>query len=85
MQNKSTILINFLFILISLSFSLISSGKSENNIKKLDRIVAIVDQEVITEKELEEKLITVINNLKNQKVDLPPENTLKKQVIERMI
>jgi peptidyl-prolyl cis-trans isomerase SurA len=85
MQNKSTILINFLFILISLSFSLISSGKSENNIKKLDRIVAIVDKEVITEKELEEKLITVINNLKNQKVDLPPENTLKKQVIERMI
>ena len=85
MQNKSTILINFLFILISLSFSLISSGKSENNIKKLDRIVAIVDQEVITEKELEEKLITVINTLKNQKVDLPPENTLKKQVIERMI
>lgn len=85
MQNKSTILINFLFILISLSFSLISSGKSENNIKKLDRIVAIVDQEVITEKELEEKLITVINNLKNQKVDLPPENILKKQVIERMI
>jgi peptidyl-prolyl cis-trans isomerase SurA len=85
MQNKSTILINFLFILISLSFSLISSGKSENNIKKLDRIVAIVNQEVITEKELEEKLITVINNLKNQKVDLPPENTLKKQVIERMI
>ena len=85
MQNKSTILINFLFILISLSFSLISSGKSENNIKKLDRIVAIVDQEVITEKELEEKLITVINNLKNQKVDLPPENTLKKQVIERLI
>ena len=85
MQNKSTILINFLFILISLSFSLISSGKSENNIKKLDRIVAIVDQEVITEKELEEKLITVINTLKNQKVDLPPENILKKQVIERMI
>jgi peptidyl-prolyl cis-trans isomerase SurA len=78
-------LINFLFILVGLSFSLTSSGKPENNIKKIDRIVAIVDQEVITENELEDKLITVINNLKSQKVELPPENILKKQVIERMI
>jgi peptidyl-prolyl cis-trans isomerase SurA len=71
--------------LVGLSFSLTSSGKPENNIKKIDRIVAIVDQEVITENELEDKLITVINNLKSQKVELPPENILKKQVIERMI
>ena len=60
-------------------------AKSENDIKKLDRIIAVVDQDVITEKELQEKINSVISNLKNQKIEIPSESVLRKQVIERLI
>ncbi len=59
--------------------------KTESNIKKLDRIIVVVDQDVITEKELQEKINSVIGNLKNQKIEIPSENVLRKQVIERLI
>jgi peptidyl-prolyl cis-trans isomerase SurA len=60
-------------------------AKSENSIQKLDRIIAVVDQDVITEKELQEKINSVISNLKNQKIEIPSESVLRKQVIERLI
>ena len=68
--------------LILMSFA---HARSEKNIKRLDRIIAIVDNEVITEKELEGKISSVKINLKNQKIEIPPEDILKKQVIERLI
>ncbi|MEY3171084.1 MAG: Chaperone SurA, partial [Pseudomonadota bacterium] len=70
------------FGLISASFG---QTKPESDIKKLDRIIAIVDQDVITEKELQEKINSVISNLKSQKIEIPSESILKKQVIERLI
>ncbi len=86
MQFKKLIL-NIYWALIV--FGLISSSfgqtKPESDIKKLDRIIAIVDQDVITEKELQEKINSVINNLKSQKIEIPSESILKKQVIERLI
>ena len=74
------ILTLFGLILVSLGYA-----KSENGIKKLDRIIAVVDQDVITEKELQEKINSVTSNLKNQKIEIPSESVLKKQVIERLI
>ena len=56
------------FILIALLITSYSYGKSESGIKKLDRIIAVVDQDVITEKELQEKINSVISNLKSQKI-----------------
>ncbi len=56
------------FGLISTSFG---QTKPESDIKKLDRIIAIVDQDVITEKELQEKINSVISNLKSQKIETP--------------
>ena len=76
----------FKLILIFLSVtSQIAYAKSEGSIKKLDRIIAVVDQDVITEKELQEKINSVIGNLKSQKIEIPAENVLRKQVIERLI
>ena len=48
----------FQLILTLFGLTLVSIGytKSENRIKKLDRIIAVVDQDVITEKELQEKI-----------------------------
>ena len=52
---------------------------------KLDRIVAIVDQTVITEQELESRIRTVTAQFKKQGTDLPEESVLRKQILERLI
>ena len=54
-------------------------------IVKLDRIVAIVDQAVITEHELESRIATVTTQLKKQGTEIPEENILRKQILERLI
>ncbi|MDP3744700.1 MAG: peptidylprolyl isomerase [Methylotenera sp.] len=52
---------------------------------KLDRIVAIVDQTVITEQELENRIHTVTAQLAKQGTELPPQEILRKQILERLI
>jgi peptidyl-prolyl cis-trans isomerase SurA len=52
---------------------------------KIDRIVAIVDQTVVTEQELESRIRTVTAQLQKQGTELPPENILRKQILERLI
>ena len=74
----------FVFLSI-LNFNFSYGQQEKSSIKNLDSIVAIVDQEVITEKELEEKINSVINNLKSQKIEILSESILRKQVLERLI
>lgn len=50
-----------------------------------DRIVAVVNDEVITMRELEERLRLVKAQLVRQRVAAPPDDVLEKQVLERMI
>ena len=52
---------------------------------KLDRIVAIVDQTVVTEQELENRIHTVTAQFKKQGNELPEDNVLRKQILERLI
>ena len=59
--------------------------KKSNEIVKMDRIIAIVDQGVITEKELIDRTQTVTIQLEKQGTALPPQNVLEKQVLERLI
>ncbi|QDD01322.1 molecular chaperone SurA [Candidatus Methylopumilus planktonicus] len=73
------------FILLAMTISSYGYSKTESSIQKLDRIIAVVDQDVITEKELQEKINSVISNLKNQKIEIPSESVLRKQVMERLI
>ena len=52
---------------------------------KMDRIVAIVDQAVVTEQELESRIATVMAQFKKQGTELPAEAILRKQILERLI
>lgn len=54
-------------------------------VEKLDRIVAVVDQTVITEQELENRIRTVSAQFKKQGTELPEESVLRKQILERLI
>lgn len=51
----------------------------------LDRIVAIVEDDVILESELMQEATSVARKLQANHVTLPPSNVLKRQILERMI
>ena len=51
----------------------------------VDRVVAIVNQEVITARELESRTRSILARLKGQNVRLPSADELQRQVLERMI
>ena len=52
---------------------------------EVDRIVAVVNDEAITSFELRTRLATVERQLRGQNVQLPPQEVLEKQLLERMI
>ncbi len=51
----------------------------------IDRIVAIVNKGVITERQLNERVDSVMANLKHQNVAAPPAEVLRAQVLDRMV
>lgn len=56
-----------------------------SRITLVDRIVAVVNNEVITQHEFQSRLKQIQAQLKQQGTPLPPEGVLDKQVLERMI
>ncbi|MBK9243914.1 MAG: peptidylprolyl isomerase [Burkholderiales bacterium] len=53
--------------------------------RPLDRIVAVVNDEAISESELQARLRFAQAQLRRQKINLPPDAVLRRQVLERMI
>ncbi len=62
-----------------------SKNISAAEVVKMDRIIAIVDQSVITEQELADRIRTVSAQLEKQGTQLPPQQVLEKQILERLI
>jgi len=51
----------------------------------LDRIVAVVNEDVITRRDLDDRIKVVVGQLRQQGTTPPPADVLQKQVLERMI
>ena len=51
----------------------------------LDRIVAIVNEDVIMQSELRNKLRALINQISEQNTQLPPRDIMERQVLEQLI
>ena len=51
----------------------------------LDAIVAVVDDDVITRRELDEGMVIIERQLRQRKVAVPPRPQLENQVLERLI
>lgn len=51
----------------------------------LDRIIAVVNNEVITQQDLQERVKMAVQQLTGQGTPLPPRPVLEKQVLDRMI
>jgi peptidyl-prolyl cis-trans isomerase SurA len=51
----------------------------------LDRVVAIVNDGVVLNSDLDQQMDSVTERLRQQKLELPPQNVLRQQVLERLI
>ncbi len=81
--NKTQDLLLMFLGLLFLGLSIISASAEE--IVPLDNIVAVVNDDVITQLELKQEFRAVVKNLKKKGAKLPPANVLGKQVLDRMI
>jgi peptidyl-prolyl cis-trans isomerase SurA len=53
--------------------------------QEIDRILVVVNDDVITETELADRLAEITKQLALQKIKIPPQGVLRKQLLERMI
>ncbi|HET9862317.1 MAG TPA: peptidylprolyl isomerase, partial [Steroidobacteraceae bacterium] len=51
----------------------------------LDRIAATVNEGVVLKSELDEQMIIITQRLREQHLELPPQNVLRKQVLDRLV
>jgi peptidyl-prolyl cis-trans isomerase SurA len=74
-----------------LAFSLVcglafaQSERARPRIESIDRIVAVVNNEVITQHDLQSRVREALQELGRRSVPLPPRAELERQVLERMI
>jgi peptidyl-prolyl cis-trans isomerase SurA len=57
----------------------------QKQVAVIDSVVAVVNDDVITRRELEDRLRVVVRQLQKQGTPLPASDVLEKQVLERMI
>lgn len=62
-----------------------SSGFAASQSVPVDRVVAVVNNEVITAVELRDRIQQAVRQLERQKVQLPPDDVLERQILERLI
>lgn len=70
----------FLLLLVALTGPVHAAVSSE-----LDRIIAVVNEEVITQSELDARLPAIRKQLTRQRVRMPPDEVLRKGVLDRMV
>ncbi len=63
----------------------LASPVKPGGVIELDRIVAVVNNEVITMNDLNERVMTISAQLKKQGTQLPPMDVLRKQLLDRMV
>ena len=56
-----------------------------SRIVPVDRIVAVVNDEVVTQNDLTERVALVANQLRKGGAQVPPQDALQRQILERMI
>ena len=87
MLNASpTRLLPILFgVLLTLPFAVMMHVAGAEAADPIDRILIVVNDEIITAREVDTRVAVVRARLASQKVNLPPEDILRRQVMERMV
>ena len=71
--------------LIGLCAGLLLSTGLQAQMVELDRVAAIVDNDVVMESQVEERMATIRQQLAERGTELPPEEVLRTQVIDRLV
>ncbi len=58
---------------------------AQNNAVALDKVVAIVDEDVVLQSELNERKAAIMERLRGQYQQLPAEDVINKQILEQLI
>jgi peptidyl-prolyl cis-trans isomerase SurA len=51
----------------------------------LDRVAAVVNEGIVLQSELDEQMAAIVERLRGQSQEMPPENVLRQQVLERLV
>lgn len=84
-SSKSKLLSFFLAASLMSLAHVVSAETKPARVTALDRIVVVVNSEVITQLELDARLRTVVQQLQKQGTPMPPRELLEKQILERVI
>jgi peptidyl-prolyl cis-trans isomerase SurA len=74
-----------LSVMLFFLFPLIAFDAAAARAAELDRIIAVVDNDVVMRSELDEQLARVRSELRQRGAELPPTAVLERQVMERLI
>jgi peptidyl-prolyl cis-trans isomerase SurA len=77
--------IKTLLLAASLATAFITATALQANTEVIDQVVAIVDDDIIMASELRERVAAVTENLKSRDVQMPPEDTLIRETLDRLI
>ena len=72
-------------LLISVPVFAVEQIDPQSQVATIDKVVAVVNDDVITRHELDERVRTVVGQLQKQGTPLPEQSVLEKQILERMI
>ncbi len=74
-----------LALVIGVSAGLLSAHAMAQSGERLDSIVAVVNEGVVLESELDRQTSLIMARLREENVQLPPEDVLRDQILERLI
>ena len=82
---------DFVAICLGVAMGLMSAGalaqtrETSSSGVLLDRVAATVNEGVVLQSELEEQMIIIAGRMRSQNVELPPQNVMRKQVLDRLV
>ena len=85
MRNISAPIVAACALILSAAQHASGQQPAAGRIQMLDRIVAVVNEDVITRRDLDVRLKSVMQQLRRQNTPPPPTDVLEKQVLERLI
>ena len=85
MKSPKTRLLNLLLLFFSLSWVMSIQAVETENADLINQIVALVNNKVITQSELEKEMLVIKNQLRAQRTPMPPDELLVKQVLDKLI
>jgi peptidyl-prolyl cis-trans isomerase SurA len=67
------------------SLALAQTREASSSGELLDRVAATVNEGVVLSSEVDEQMVMLTDRLRQQKLELPPQNVLRQQVMERLV